>query len=131
MVQFIIQSPLFMRGVRPSVWESNSNLSLVDYGIQKCIPATTKTRCPLFILPFSRCGCAPAFYTAHFLFRQHPRILYLAILASAAPPLFTLPGSRCGSAPAFYTYQFSLRQHPPLSNLPISRCGSACAFYTY
>ena len=59
------------------------------------------------------------------ILRQHPRFIYLPILAEAAPrlfilpisrcgstPLFILPGFRCSSAPGFYTALFSLRQHP-------------------
>ena len=72
----------------------------------------------------SRCGSAPAFFTAHFSLRQRPAF-FCPILAAAAPlhfiktnsrcgsaPLFILPGSRCGSTSAFYTARFSLRQHP-------------------
>ena len=76
---------------------------------------------PLFILPISRCGSAPAFYTdrqrhqfftARISLRQRPRSLDCPDLLAAAPPLFILPISCCGSAPAFYTAHFSLRQRP-------------------
>ena len=67
---------------------------------------------PLFILPNSRCGSAPAIYTDHFSLRKRPRFLYCPFLLAAAPPLFILTNSRCGSVPAFYTAHFSLRQRP-------------------
>ena len=89
---------------------------------------------PLFILPISRCGSAPAFYTDKFSLRQRPRLytdrqryqfftarislrlrsrfLYCPFLVAAAPPFFILTNSRCGSAPAIYTDYFSLRQRP-------------------
>ena len=77
-------------------------------GVQTCaLPIS-----PLFILPISCCGSAPAFYTDQFLLRQRLRFLYCPILVAAAPLLFILTISRCGSAPAFYTAHFSLRQHP-------------------
>ena len=111
---------------------------------------------PLFILPISLWGSAPAFYTEHFSLRQRRRFLYCPFLVAAAPPPFILtnsrcgsappfllPNSRCGSAPAFYTDHFSLQQRfrflycpllvaaaPPLLILTISRCGSAPEFYT-
>ena len=89
---------------------------------------------PLFILPISRCGSAPAFYTdrqrhefftARISLRQRPRFLYCPDLLAAAPPLLILPipcccsalpiiltNSRCRSAPAIYTDHFSLRKRP-------------------
>ena len=66
---------------------------------------------PLFLLTISRCGCDPAFYTAHFLLQQRPAF-FCPILVAAAPPLFILPIFCCGSTPAFYTAHFSLRQRP-------------------
>ena len=66
---------------------------------------------PLFIFTNSRCGSAPAFYSAHFSLRQRPRFLYCPFLVAAAPRFF-LPNSRCRSAPSFYPAHFSLRQHP-------------------
>ena len=78
-------------------------------GVQTCaLPIS------LFILPISRCGSAPAFYTANFSLlqrpafhsanfslRQRPHISYLPILAAAAPLLFIMLISRCGSVPLF------------------------------
>ena len=59
-----------------------------------------------FLMPGSPWGCAPAFYTAHFLLgsapafytdqfslRQRPRFLYCPFLVAAAHPLFILTGS--------------------------------------
>ena len=106
---------------------------------------------PLFILPTSCWGSAPAFYTDHFSLRQRFRFLYCPLLVAAAPPLFILANSRCSSAPhlytdrqrhEFFTARISLRQRPCflycpslaaaaplLFILPISHCGSAPAFY--
>ena len=80
----------------------------------------------LFLQTISRCGSAPAFYTAHFSLQQRPLFLSCPFFVAAAPPLlilpisrcgsgplFILPGSRCGSPPPFFSAHFSLRQHPP------------------
>ena len=74
------------------------------------LPILVEAAPQLFILPISRCGSAPAFYTARFSLRQHPRFLYCPflvaaaprflycpILVAAAPQLFILPISRWGS----------------------------------
>ena len=42
---------------------------------------------PLFILPISRSGSAPDFYTDQFSLRQRPRFLYCPFLVAAAPCL--------------------------------------------
>ena len=67
---------------------------------------------PLFFLPRSRCSSAPAFFTDHFMLRQHPLFLCCPFFVAAAPPLFILPLSRCSSDRVFYTAHFSLRQRP-------------------
>ena len=51
---------------------------------------------PLLLLTGSRCGSAPAFYTAHFSLRQRPHFLKCPSLVAAAPHFFILPISRCG-----------------------------------
>ena len=75
------------------------------------LPILAAAAPPLFILPISRCGNAPAFYTANFSLWQRPAF-FCPILVAAAPPVFILPIFRCGSTPAFYTAHFWLRQRP-------------------
>ena len=83
----------------------------------------------LFILTNSRCGSAPAFYTAHFLLRQRPGFLYCPFIAAAAPGLFILTNSRCRSTPAFNTAHFSLRQRHGFLYCPIIVAAAPCFLY--
>ena len=116
-----------------------------DWSSDVCSSDLLAAAPPLFILPISRCGSAPAFYTdrqrhefftARISLRQRPRFLYCPDLLAAAPPLLILPipccgsalpfiltNSRCGSTPAIYTDHFSLRQRPRFLYCPDRKSG--------
>ena len=81
-----------------------------------------------FILPISRYGSAPAFFTDHFSLRQRPLFLYCPFLVAAAPLHFILPISRYGSAPFLYC-PFLVAAAPGLFIITNSRCSSTPAFY--
>ena len=53
-----------------------------------CCPVLVAAAPPLFIFTNSRCGSAPAFYSAHFSLRQRPRFSSCPFLVAAAPRFF-------------------------------------------